>query len=211
MLLALLIGFVLAGWGSWLWRKVEPTLRDSDQYRLEPAQIEIRPDPPEWIRRDVRAEVLRGVAFGQPLSMLDENLPARIAEAFEFHPWVERATVVLRYPARAEVELVYRRPVARLMVENHAGEDQFVLDSTGVRLPETDLTAKEVASLPGIMGMSGIHLPVVGQRMEDERTREAVEVAAVLLDDWSSLRLVGIVPLAALQGETGERRQVFEL
>jgi len=68
---------------------------------LLPESIELHPDPPPWVRGDIRSDVIHRAGWDQPLSMLDEELPQRIADAFEFHPWVERAKVTLKYPAQA--------------------------------------------------------------------------------------------------------------
>jgi hypothetical protein len=208
---AILILVVLFFWGNWLWRRVEPIVESSDAYRLDPHTIEVQPKPPEWIRGDIRTQVLRNAMLEESLSMLDKKLPQRIADAFEFHPWVASAKVTLQYPARVRVELTYRRPVAQLSIENRNSEEQVVLDPTGIRLPETDLTAKEIAALPVVAETVGIHLPLVGQRMEDLRTRGAVEIAALLAADWPELSLMKIVPLAVLQGEKNARYQAYEL
>lgn len=206
-----LVCAVLYGWGNWVWKQVGPTVKSSEEYRLDLNQIVVQPTAPAWIRSDVRAQVLKGVPFDEPLSMLDEKLPERIADAFEFHPWVASAKVTLQYPASALVELTYRRPVAQLQIENRAGEEQVVLDATGVRLPETDLTAKEIARLPVIADAAGVHLPLVGQRIEEQRVREGVEIAALLTDDWLELQLVKIAPLPVLQGNAESRYQAFEI
>lgn len=206
-----LILIVLVGWANWLWQRVAPIVKSSEEYRLDPNSIEVQPKPPAWIRDDVRSEVIHGIKLDTQLSMLDEKLPQRIADAFEFHPWVASAKVTLQYPAKVHVELTYRQPVAQLLIENRAGDEQVVLDSTGVRLPETDLTVKEIALLPSIAEFVGVHLPLVGQRVEDTRIRGAVEIAAVLVGEWSELRLKKIIPLVVLQGEQGARYQAYQL
>jgi hypothetical protein len=211
LLFAGLILVVLIGWGNWLWTHIGPVLKSSEEYRLDPNSIEVQPKPPAWIRGDVRSEVIRGIKLDDHLSMLDEKLPQRIADAFEFHPWVASAKVTLQYPARVQVELTYRQPVAQLMIENRAGDEQVVLDSTGVRLPETDLTVKEIARLPSITEIVGAHLPLVGQRVEDTRMRGAVEIAALLTEEWFELRLEKIIPLVELQGEQRARYQAYQL
>ena len=202
---------LLAGWGNWLWKQVGPYVQTSEEYLLQPDLIELTPEPPPWVRGDIRADVIQRAGWDQPLSMLEDQLPQRIADAFEFHPWVERAKVTLQYPAHAQVELTYRRPAARLQVESRAGEEQIVLDPLGFRLPESEMTPKEIARLPLVTDTVGIHLPLIGQSLEESRLLGAAEIAGILINDWNDLGLETISPLIVLQGDSGDRTQVYQL
>src|SRR5262249_11509433 len=68
------------------------------------------------------------------LPLLDEDLPRRLAEAFERHPWVEKVErVEVCPPGRVQVRHVYRVPVLAVPV---AGQLRAV-DCHGILLPAT--------------------------------------------------------------------------
>ena len=125
--------------GAWLaWSKLKDRILAN--YRLDPAQVEITQQPP-WIQQsDVRAEVFRNPTLDGPLSLMDDDLADRIANAFARHPWVERVQQVIKKPGSVKVDLVYRKPAC--MVEVPGGFQP--VDAAGVLLPMVDFSQVEV-------------------------------------------------------------------
>ena len=183
--------FVLAavGYGGWqLWNRVEDEVLLRPEYRLEPHQIQITPTP-RWIRADVKLEALRDGSLEGRLSMLDERLAERLANAFALHPWVADVQgVVKHYPSRVTVELAYRRPVA--MVEVPGG--LFPVDKEAVLLPSTDFTAVEARKYPRLVGIDSQPLGPVGTPWGDRSVLEAARIAAALREVWDDLRLQSV-------------------
>jgi hypothetical protein len=191
MFVLLLVGFAIAaGWMA-LWRHVRDRVIAGDQYRLRIQQIEITPRP-AWIRADIRAEAIRDGSLDSPLSILDDDLTVRIAKAFELHPWIaEVKGVTKHHPARMTVELVYRRPVAMVVVPGGL----YAIDIQAIVLPSDDFSPVEATRYPRLAGMPGVSSPVAGTRWTDDRVIGAAQIAAQLLDDWHSLALHRIEPL----------------
>ena len=173
--------------------KYKDRLLDSPEYRLDPRQVEITP-PPDWVRCDLCTEVFRDPTLDGTLSIANDDLVERIAQAFERHPWVSRVVrVVKRHPPRVLVELEYRR--AACMVEVPGG--LLPVDVEGILLPSERFSPLEAARYPRLSGVG--HMPNVppGRRWPDGRIVGAAEIAAALSEDWEAMELQRIVPLAA--------------
>jgi hypothetical protein len=192
--LALVAAAVAAGWIT-LWRHVRERVIAGDQYRLRIEQIEITPRP-AWIRADVRAESIRDGSLESPLSILDEELTLRIAKAFELHPWIaEVKQVTKHHPARVTVELVYRRPVAMVVVPGGL----YAIDIQGIVLPSDDFSPVEAVRYPRLASWT------------DDRVLGAARIAAQLLEDWQALKLHRIEPLAmeSAGSDGGQQYQII--
>ena len=115
-------GVLAAGW--WYgWRTVRERVLAGKAYRVTAEDIYLS-QPPSWVRSQIRDEVLsRMNAPGNSFSLVDDDLCPRLADEFALHPWVLRVSEVRKsYPARVDIKLEYRRPVA--MVEVPAGPDE---------------------------------------------------------------------------------------
>ena len=187
--LAALLVLAAFGYGGWrLWNRVEDEVLRRPEYTLEPHQIQITP-PPHWIRTDVKLEALRNGSLDGRLSILDERLADRLANAFALHPWVARVdSVVKHYPSRVTVELAYRRPAA--MVEVPGG--LFPVDEEAVLLPSTDFTAVEARKYPRLVGIDSQPLGPVGTPWGDRSVLEGARIAVALREVWDDLRLQSI-------------------
>ncbi|MGD9644367.1 MAG: cell division protein FtsQ/DivIB [Pirellulales bacterium] len=111
-----------AGW--WYgWRTVRERVLAGKAYRVTAEDIYLSPAPP-WIHSHIRDEVLsRMNAPGDSFALVDDDLCPRLADEFALHPWVLRVVEVRKsYPARVDIKLEYRQPVA--MVEVPAGPDE---------------------------------------------------------------------------------------
>jgi hypothetical protein len=186
--------FLLAlGFGAHLlWQRGASTIARHPQYQLTAESIQITP-PPAWIRSDLKTQVLRDAGL-TTLSALDDwdTLSRRIADAFEFHPWVDSVDrITKRLPAALEVEITYRRPVAAVESGDSNGISLLPVDRNAIRLPEADLTEVELRYLPRIAGVTG--RPLIGDAWNDPRVVGGAKLAASLGDVWQQLRLVEII------------------
>ena len=101
---------------GWRGSKLKDSNSRSPDYRIGPEQVEITPQPP-WIQQsDIRAEVFRNPTLDGPLSIMDDDLAERIANAFARHPWVAKVERVTKQYGSVKVELVYRKPVCMVEV-----------------------------------------------------------------------------------------------
>jgi hypothetical protein len=175
-------------------------------YRIGPAQVEITPQP-HWIRQsDIRAEVFRNPTLDGPLSIMDDDLTDRIADAFARHPWVAKVRLVTKQYGSVKVELVYRKPVC--MVEVPGGYQP--VDAEGVLLPMVDFSSIEVASYPLLLRVERGPIMPPGNRWEDARVIGGAQIAAALGDVWEPMRLHYIEPSAAdptVAAESGSNGQ----
>ena len=98
-----------------LWRTFGPELiaPQSQNYEVSLERIQLN-SPPAWIKADIPSEVFHDAGWHeQPLSILEEDVAVRVAQAFEQHTWISKVTrVEKRSPATLEIDLEYRRPVA---------------------------------------------------------------------------------------------------
>ncbi len=204
-LMFLLAAFAIV-W-SVAWYRVRDRVTTRPDYYLRAEQIEITP-PPLWIHSDIKSEALRDASLDRPLSILDDDLTKRIYEAFPLHPWVKSVTRVSKhYPARVRVELVYRRPVC--MVEVPGG--LFAVDEQSVLLPSGDFSPSQAAKYPRLAGIESVPIGQVGGAWGDARVAGACRLAAVLLDDWSSLGLDHIRVDGAPVGESESETFNYQL
>lgn len=208
LLLILLVAAGLVAAGRWTWQYVGTRVTAGNAYRLDPKNIEISPQP-DWIRSDVRAEVIQAGSIDRSLSMLDPELSKRICDAFELHSWVRSARVTKVYPARVRVELEYRRPVVMVQPKGGSKLDLLPFDADGVRLPSGDLSAMEKRRYPRLVGVANV--PLVGGQTSDPRVADGARLALALSEVWRDMGLTRIVPAgkAAASGEASP--PLFEL
>ena len=189
--LLLIAGFGLGTWGVLIYVWPRRLARD---YIVARDNVAITPQP-GWIHSDVRAEVFRGASLDGPLSILDDNLPERISDAFSLHPWVAKVVSVSRKPmARMAVELVYRRPVCMVEVPG----EPLPVDVEGRLLPSGDFSPVEKSSYLRLTGIDTVPMGPPGQPWGDGRVVGGAEIAAALGDGWRELKLDRITPVPRL-------------
>jgi hypothetical protein len=160
-----------------------------DDYRVTPEKIVIG-DLPAWIHCDLKAEVMRDASLERSLSLLDEDLTKRLANAFSLHPWVARVDRVSKHhPARVEVHLTFRRPVA--MVEVSGG--LLPIDEVGILLPSADFSPAEAKQYPRISRVESHPSGPVGANWGDANVSGGAKIASILADRWKKLRLYRIL------------------
>ena len=150
-----------------LWQQLRPHIAIQPEYLVASADMVITP-PPEWIHSDVKAAAIRDAALPPKLSILDERLSERISQAFLLNPWIARVEKVQTfYPARIQVNLIYRRPVA--MVEVFGG--LLPVDSDAVLLPTEDFSPAKAQTLSAHRGRSIESAGTVGHCVGRSRRR----------------------------------------
>lgn len=196
----------LATWFA-IWQHVRPHVLAGPEYQLATGDIQITP-PPEWIKADVRAEVLRDAGLEESLSILDEGLAPRIAQAFRVHPWVAQVErVTKRHPAGVLVELVYRRPVCMVKVEGGV----LPVDEEGVLLPSDDFSKSQARAYPLLVGAQTLPAGPAGTHWGDVVVTRGARLAALLTADWQRLRLVRIAVVDVPSSASERSEPQFEL
>ncbi|MBQ9126850.1 MAG: hypothetical protein IJY15_03715 [Thermoguttaceae bacterium] len=110
-----LTGLLLFGFGASVWTSLRTEICEQDVYIVKESDFCVW-DPPIWISDRFIAEALElraPEARTEELNSLDPNLVDNLLIAFESHPWVEKVeSIEVRFPARVDVKLKYREPVA---------------------------------------------------------------------------------------------------
>lgn len=206
-IVALLFAIVVAvGWRM-AWDKVGEHVLAGDDYRVTPEKI-VTSDLPPWIHCDLKAEVMRDASVERSLSLLDNDLTKRLANAFSLHPWVARVDRVSKHhPARVEVQLVYRRPVA--MVEVSGG--LLPVDEHGILLPSADFSPAEAKRYPRIARIESHPSGPVGTNWGDANVSGAARIAAILAGRWKKLHLYRVLAPAPATADDYADRYTYEL
>lgn len=166
---------------SWLcWPLIEsklPQLEHRSEYTIR-AQHVVITHPPRWVPDDIVEKVFERAGFDDSLSLLDPELSEKIALAFYTYPWVERLKQVRKsYPARVNVDVVYRQPVGMVEV---AGGGFLPVDRHGYLLPEKDFSTSDIDRYPIIRGISTVPVGFQGQAWGDPAVTGAAQLADAL-------------------------------
>lgn len=193
----LVLGCVALAWVCWpAVQDKLPDLESRREFLVGPEEISINA-PPRWVPEDLVSRAYERANFDGKLSLHDPQLVEKIGLAFHTHPWVERLKQVKKcYPARVQVEVVYRTPVAMVEV---AGGGCLPVDRHGVLLPYEDFSSADLDRYPTITNVSSI--PVRrGQSWGDPAVHGAAELAGVLVASdetnqswWQTLGLRSII------------------
>src|SRR4051812_35461692 len=123
----LLVGLVILG------QNARDDLSGRGRYSIPFAEV-VCNLPPGQARADFLEEVQYYGEVADPLRVLDDGLPPRLADAFARHPWVEKVEKVeVRPPRQVEVQLTFRRPVLAVRWNNQLR----AVDGQGVLLPRS--------------------------------------------------------------------------
>lgn len=146
----------------------------ADRERLTTAAIRnavLQKPRPAWIMPKEYEQIAALGLFAQNRSVFDSGLSRAIAERYESSPWVARVTELrLRYPARLELDIEWRKPAAR--VENAP----MVLDEKGYVLNMT--SAPEV---PLIAGMT-VNRTEIGRQVREPELNEGLQLIGTMRD-----------------------------
>ena len=146
-------------------------------------------NPPNWVAQDLLQQVIERAGLPQEVSLLEDGLAEEIAKAFELHPWVEEVIFVRKsIPARLEVELSYRRPVA--MVQGVQG--MYPVDGSGTLLPPADFSVADTKRYPVIQNVKSTPRGAAGTNWGDLNVVAAARLADTLAVHWQEFGLVAI-------------------
>lgn len=110
-----LTGLLLLGFGASVWTSLRTDICEQEIYRVKESDLRVW-KPPIWVSDRFVAEALElraPEARTEELNSLDPNLVDNLLIAFESHPWVEKVeSIEIRFPARVDVRLKYKEPVA---------------------------------------------------------------------------------------------------
>jgi len=186
----LLLALVGAGIG-FTWRRLRPLVVHQRQYLVDAQDIHLTPRP-AWIGTDIRREVLHDPRLAQPLSVLDDDLAQRLATAFEFHPWVAKVKrVVKQFGPVIRVDVVYRKPVVMVQLDDGPVREEMPADNQGVRLPDLHVPAGQAGVYPRVRG--GSTVPLVGEAWLDRGVIDTARIAGRLGDLAHTLHITRIV------------------
>lgn len=116
----------------WLGRAGRERLQDHPKYQVAVREIEC--DVPLGMAREAFLDEVQYVGQLSPkVSILDENLPDRLREAFATHPWVLKVDDVTIEPSRrVAVRLTFRTPVLAVFWDNR----WRAVDADAILLPQ---------------------------------------------------------------------------
>ena len=181
-----------------------PNLQSDSQYRLTASEIEITP-PPRWVPQDLVEQVVRQAKLPSELSLLEPDLSQRLGVAFEQHPWIKRCVrVQTAVPARIQVSLEYRQPVA--VVRTNSG--MFPVDADSVLLPSADFAPASVAKLPMIDGVQSKPRGQAGDSWGDLGVLGATQLANLLQPHWAEFGFRSIHVTAPAGGQLAKDRRL---
>ena len=185
LVVALIAATLLVAGSIGVWGKVRTHVQSQAEYLVPLSDLAITPAP-AWIRADIRTEVIRDAGLPTKLSILDDQLPKRLSNAFALHPWVARVDGVhTSYPARILVNLNYRKPVAMVVVYGGL----LPVDVDGVLLPTEDFTPQDAQQYPRVLGISSSPLGPIGTRWGDTMVEAGAKLAELLGPQWQPLQL----------------------
>lgn len=184
-----------------------PEIGHRPEYQLRAEDIHVT-EIPQWVPQDLVVETAAKVGLKPTRSVLDEQLTVDVANALRAHPWVEKVVKVEKsVPARLNIELVYRRPVA--MVEIPSG--LLPVDANGVLLPPGSFTAEDAQRYPLITRPKTSPQSAVGKPWGDSQVAAAAKLAAVLLPHWKDFRLTAIEIPPGIDLRAPQEELVFQL
>lgn len=165
-----------------------PDLNQRTEYRLNSTAITI-PETPGWIPEDFVSEALRKAEFPADVSVLEPDLAARLARAFENNPWVKgRVEVTVQVPARAAVRFEYRRPVAMVRLS----DGFYPVDLEAAVLPTRGFPREQLGQYPLITGITTPSSNGLGVPWDDIRVLAGARLASLLSPFWDEWKLQAI-------------------
>ncbi len=125
------------------------------EHQLPFSKIDLVPPPEPWIvggRARILEQVRSEAKLPEMLSLLGVDLKS-LRNDFRRCPWVKDVTRVERSYQSLTVRLVYRKPVAVVVLEK-PGENAYVIDEEGVPLPPIDIDWKSKAPRFQVRGIA---------------------------------------------------------
>lgn len=229
-----LTGLLLLGFGASVWTSLRTDISEQEIYIVKESDFCVW-NPPIWISDRFVAEALElraPEARTDELNSLDPNLVDNLLVAFESHPWVEKVEAIeVRFPARVDVKLKYKEPVATIDPtpsvafdlsdsttpffndgeQNAPSEkkderfgEKYVVDANGYRLPDEYFRNNPSAyrDFPTVLGIRSTPVSDFGQ-CGDPLVVEAAAFASFLTERDVFKKLgVNRIIVAKEKGET---------
>ena len=188
----ILVFAFFGGLGILGWFAVWNTLPQRAEYRLSAEFVRV-PMAPPWVPADFVESVLRNSGLASA-SLLESGMAEKLAKAFAADSWVESIVhVELRFPSGADVDLVYRRPIAVVEV----AQGLLPIDPNGTLL-RTDyfisVAPEKKYDYLRISGIRSTPLGGVGTAWGDPLVHTSARLAEVLADVAEPLELATILP-----------------
>jgi hypothetical protein len=176
---ALALGAVIA-----LGRYLRQQLNDEPRYQFPLVDIECSA-PPGSERTAFLGEVQYLSGLPEQVSLLDDTLAERLAEAFARHAWVEKVEQVEIGPGRRiRVRLQFRAAILAVTYTEN-GITIRAVDRNGILLPRE----AETKTLPVLMGISPPPVAGAGKPWGDPEVEASARVAALLQPHQARIRL----------------------
>lgn len=164
-----------------------PNVQGRSEYRVILADIQVT-QPPHWVPQDLVEQVIKLAHLPEEGSLLDENLPREVYEAFAMHPWIEEVISARKVPGTIEVKLNYRRPVAMVQVSG----GMYPVDRKGILLPPTDFAVSATRLYPRVEGVHSTPQASAGSPWGDPVVEGAARLADELASHWKKFKLAAI-------------------
>lgn len=164
-----------------------PDLSQRDEYQIETKNIALIPAPPHYVPIDLVDQVIKRSSLPEKVSLLDQGLVLKIADAFQKHPWVQKVVSVQKTNT-VEVEVLFRKPAAMVEVK----QALFPVDNEGVLLPPEDFSVSDARRYPVITGILSIPAGPAGTSWGDLTVTGAAQLAEALGPHWKELDIVSI-------------------
>ncbi|MCA9014535.1 MAG: hypothetical protein KDA77_04305, partial [Planctomycetaceae bacterium] len=185
-----LLALAVVASGLFFFQKLKeqlPDLSQREEYQIATKDLSLNPAPPHYVPIDIVDQVIKRGPLPDQVSLLDQGLVLKVAEAFEKHPWVQKV-VSVRKTNTVEVEVVFRKPAA--MVEGKQG--LYPVDIDGVLLPPEDFSVSDARRYPVITGIQSMPAGPPGTSWGDLTVTGAAQLAEALGPHWKELEIVSI-------------------
>jgi hypothetical protein len=193
---AMFVAVFATGW-HFAWNRVRPHVVAREEYIVRAKDIVVTPLPP-WIHSPIVDDVVKNASLSGPLSILDDELTKRLANAFSEHRWVASVHRVRKQlPTRVEVELTYLQPVAMVEVLDGNNPALLAIDAHGILLDSREFSGDHLAESKRYIPIKGIqstpHSLSAKQAWGDVYVTGAAQIAKALGSRWQSWGLRCIV------------------
>ena len=176
-----------------VWVSLRSDFAKSTNYRLFPDRFLIT-EPPPWISDTFVEDVLEHSGLDQQETILDSDLPGKLAAAFAANPWVSKVhKVQVKYPANVHVDLEYREPCCLIAIPG--GQGYYPVDPRGILLPTDYFTGKSPGKISDYIIVYGIEshpLGSVGDSWGDPIVEQVAGIAERLRNEKKELEIVEI-------------------
>ncbi len=164
-----------------------PDLTQRKEYQIEIKDLLLNPAPPHYVPIDIVDQVIKRSQLPEKVSLLDQELVLKVADAFQNHPWV-REVVSVEKTNTVEVQVRFRKPAAMVELK----QQLYPVDNEGILLPPEDFSVSDARRYPIITGIRSMPEGSAGSNWGDVTVKGAAQLAEVLGPHWKELDIVSI-------------------